>query len=402
MARITAIQEEDQQRKPRKAAGKQHATTQPQPAAVSNFILLIPLTVICFSIYCHWRGIHTLPNNSFSQIFNTSPGSLKARLALPHSFGKQWDEVLPPPLNTFIYAPHLIFMGVAQSRVALGLLSILCTIAVPWFTAAILEAIKPGNASHMGLATFTVVSLTGMTLMIGFAIPAAYVPVLAWYGWREATIKPSVIRPLPSPPPRQVWIVLASVLVSGLPVVLLFMISPDKYPQAFFWVAAAQPVLPLAWLPIFATRTPPASRNPGKPRLAASNAYRALAYATIPFWWLGLVCSLRGQWHTGDPLSDDAVTLLAWDVAGLTVGAYAVVLLQAEIDFRAVQCGGPRVHRARLFIEDAIFGSLGTLLLGPGFAFAMYFARREVLAEKARFGIAPTFIAEAPSGEATK
>lgn len=79
------------------------------------------------------------------------------------------------------------------------------------------------------------------------------------------------------------------------------------------------------------------------------------------------------------------------DTMGLCFSFYAIVLLQAEVDLRAVQCGGPRVHRARLFIEDFLFGTTGLLIMGPGFAMGTYHARREVLAEKARFGIAPAF-----------
>lgn len=119
------------------------------------------------------------------------------------------------------------------------------------------------------------------------------------------------------------------------------------------------------------------------------------------YWW-GLwkaLPTLLKIWRAGRGSAaawpDDISRLLFLDTVALSWGFYAIVLIQAEVDLRAVQCGGPRVHRARLFIEDLIFGTTGLLLMGPGFGMGTYYSRREVLAEKARFGITPAFVAKA-------
>jgi hypothetical protein len=97
--------------------------------------------------------------------------------------------------------------------------------------------------------------------------------------------------------------------------------------------------------------------------------------------------------RTGSGWPDAITRLIFYDTVALTLTWYIMVLIQAEVDVRALQCGGPRVHRARLFIEDGIFGTVGALLGGPGFGMGMYFARREMMAEKARWGVRPEFAA---------
>lgn len=389
MARIISLADEARSTPPNKRV---QSKTQPR-TPVSYSIITVPLFAIFISAYSLWKGLLSPPLGSFGKLLDMSPALLRTQAGLPPQFGQSWDTVLPHPFDKLPYVTHIIFKDVAESRLALGLVVILSTVATPWFTAALIESIKPRNSSHPGLSTFILASLVGMSLMVGFVAPAVYVPLLSYRGWYQASISPTTIRPLPSPPVQQVLLVLASVLVSGLPIVLLFLIPP-VWSKAFFWNVMTMPWLPVAWAGLFFIKQPPAPSRSSQPRLAASNTYRWLAYATVPFWWYGLFRTLgplREVWRSGKEFPSDASSLLFWDNVGLLVGAYAMVLVQAGIDFQAVQCGGPRVHRARFFMEDLVFGSTGTLLLGPGFGFAMYFARREVLAEKARFGVAPVF-----------
>ncbi|CAO1629758.1 unnamed protein product [Parajaminaea phylloscopi] len=400
MARITSIPDQGDDISSRKQG--EGAKKPPPPA--SYLIHIVPALTVAVACYANWRGLQATPHNTVGKLLESSPKSLRAQTGLPLDFGSSLDSILPHPVDKLPYVVLVLFRQVAESKLGLGLVATLASITIPWYTAALIEGLKPGNASHPSLLSFFIISLVGQSLMIGFALPAFYVPILAYKGWKQATNAPRTIRPLPSPPQDQVLLVLFVVLLSGLPIVLLYLI-PTSWPRLFFLNAMTLPFPPLAWLPLFGvvgTKAYTASHR-GEPRLAASNVHKLVAYGTMPLWWLGLFLSapsLRRIWQLGTGFPDDGASLMFWDNVGLLFGAYAVVLVQAEIDFRAVQCGGQRVHRARLFIEDVVFGSAGTLLLGPGFGFAMFFARREVLAEKARFGIEPDFAASGTGGTA--
>lgn len=72
---------------------------------------------------------------------------------------------------------------------------------------------------------------------------------------------------------------------------------------------------------------------------------------------------------------------------GLLVAAYAMVLIEAEADEAYVRNGGKPVHARRFLHEDIAVGWVGILLFGPGFGLATFFGRREMMAEKARWGV---------------
>lgn len=404
MARITDLPPDQDgdvaapRRRPAKAKQQQHTTT---PAPVSYFIWLVPALTVAFSVYCNYRGMQSTPHGWLSSLMASSPAGLRAQSKLPRDFLTSLDS-LPYPFDRLHYVLHLFFVQAASTTLGQGELAILSSIAMPWIIAELIEAVKPGQKrAPLGIEGFVLVATIAGVLMLGCFIPLVTVPAMAAYGWRQASKKPQVIRPLPSPSAEAVTAVAANVAVSGLPILALLLIDSAAYPRLSFYNNIAAVVFPLAWLPLVLVRSAPAhikEADRSSPRLAASSAYRLLAYLTVPAWWTGAFTAiprLLRIWRSGAAWPDDASSLLFWDTLGLLAGAYALVLVQAEIDFRAVQCGGPRVHRARLLIEDVVFGSTGLLLLGPGFAFSMYLARREVLAEKARWGVAPAFVEEA-------
>lgn len=403
MAKITAIsshEEANTSSSPRKPAKRAPPPSPPPP--VSLFIWLIPTLTVAFSIYCNYRGMQATPHGWFHDLMSTSPTALRSQAGLPRSFHQSLDD-LPRPFDRILLVLDLFFVQAAATSLGKGLVAIMASIALPWFVAELIEGLKVGQRrAPLGIEGFALIVIIAGVYMFGCVIPLVSVPAMAIYGWRQATKKPSVIRPLPSPDASVVQAVVLNVAISGLPILGLLLIDAQSYPVLAFYNNIGAVLFPLAWFPLLILRSRSGSTKHRKhvdPRLAASNAYRLLAYLTIPAWWGGgyvaipqLLRIIRGstaQWP------DDATSLLFWDICGLLAGAYALVLVQAEVDFRAVQCGGPRVHRARLLVEDIVFGSTGLLLLGPGFAFSMYLARREVLAEKARFGVAPAFVEEA-------
>lgn len=393
MAKITSI---DSDAKKETSGKRSTGAPAVPPQGPSLFIVLIPAATIALATWCHIQGVVRAPDGLISDLMNSDPPSLRALGGLPSSFGQQWDEVLPRPYDRILLVLHVFFSKAFSTEIGVGIFAILTSAAIPWVAAALIEAAKPGNPWLLSTLPIILVACAGQIVMIGVAFPAYYVPLAALFGWQQATHSPQVIRPLPSPDRTQIFTILGVLGASGLTIGALFLVPPDSG-VSFFWASTSFQFFPLPWIPlIFLRRQRPGSRT-REPRLAACSAYRLLAYGMIPLYWLGLYIALPDlwkSWQSGSGLPDDAAVLAWYDLIGITFGSYALTLVQAEIDFRAVQCGGPRVHRARLLIEDVVFGSSGVLLLGPGFATAMYHARREMLAEKARFGVETTFIVD--------
>lgn len=84
---------------------------------------------------------------------------------------------------------------------------------------------------------------------------------------------------------------------------------------------------------------------------------------------------------------NDGEHLLLWDGLGLLIAAYALILIEAEADEASIRTGFRPVHAKRSLLEDMMIGWVGLLVLGPGFGVATFFGRREIVAEKARWGV---------------
>lgn len=125
------------------------------------------------------------------------------------------------------------------------------------------------------------------------------------------------------------------------------------------------------------------------PRLLPARLYLLTSYLCILLYWYSLSLCLPPlhRAYSGTHHLNDGETLLLWDGLGLLIASYAVVLIDSAADDAAVRRGGKRVHHFRSVVEDVLIGWPGALLLGPGWGMSRYWQRREVLAEKARWGV---------------
>ncbi|CAD6886458.1 unnamed protein product [Tilletia laevis] len=249
----------------------------------------------------------------------------------------------------------------------------------------------------------------------------------------DKTISPltldQVVHPTPS---AGFWKTNVACLLSGLAIITIGLsihVSPAKYPQE--WIASniAFQFFPVFFLPLLlpglaaAAKLAPAPK-PGSiviPRLHSAQLYQITSLITVPLWWFGIYLTstplrkkvnamfsvikgiggylsairfIRQQGikiaiNVAFPLSHGE-WLLIWDLVGILIALYSIVWIDLVADdwayrlFSSKVAGYKRPHEKRYLIEDVIIGLPSALVLGPGFAGARYFQRREVMAEKAR------------------
>jgi len=238
-----------------------------------------------------------------------------------------------------------------------------------------------------------------------------------------------VVHPLPSE-----GFVKANIaaLLSGLVIVTIALsihVDTQKYPQAWAASNIAFQFFPIFFIPLLlpplaAATKKAAPHKPGSvvtPRLSSAEIYKQVAFITVPLWWYGLVLSAgpvfsklanagRGIDSLGGivnsvlflrkhgwqlaftvafPLSHGE-WLLFWDLVGILIALTSVVWVDQAADdwadalFNNRVVGYRRPHEKRFLLEDLIIGLPSALILGPGFAGARYFQRREHLAERVR------------------
>ncbi|CAO1620190.1 unnamed protein product [Sympodiomycopsis kandeliae] len=381
MARISEIDSSSNDVKPRKENAR---------PAFSWFIFVIPLISVAIGCLTHHTAIRHTPHGTFKEQMATSPSALRTQLGIPFHFAQGLDEILPHPWDRLLYVLDLTFVQVCSTPLGRGLFAGIIFSAFPPLAGLFIEGLKSGSPALLNATTITLITLYGQIVAAGCTFNIFLVPLFAFAHWKQVNQQPHVIRPLPFASRGHLSVVVSCLAASAATVIACLVISPDSG-LPFFWASTAFQFFPLFWLPIcfLPKNKAPAPRTP---RLDTARVYSFLAYSTIPSWWYALYQAgppLLRIWKTGSGFPDDASRLLFIDFLAVSWSSYAIVLLQAEIDLRAVQLGAQRVHRARLFIEDFVFGSSGILLLGPGFGMGMYYARREILAEKARFGVSP-------------
>ncbi|KAK0541474.1 hypothetical protein OC835_000123 [Tilletia horrida] len=240
-----------------------------------------------------------------------------------------------------------------------------------------------------------------------------------------------VVHPIPS---ASFFKVQAAALFSGLAMLTIALsihLDPKRLPQE--WIAAnvAFQFFPIFFLPLLLplfgapaakkiTPAPPAG-TAVVPRLDAARMYQLVSLLTVPLWWFGLylaaaplstkitkclsvirsiggyikaihfirTAGIRVAINVAFPLSHGE-WLLIWDLVGILIALVSVVWIDQAADQWAYDLFANRVpgyrrpHEKRFLLEDLIVGLPSALLLGPGFAGARYFQRREILAEKVR------------------
>ncbi|PWN23341.1 hypothetical protein BCV69DRAFT_310807 [Microstroma glucosiphilum] len=386
MARIIS----DDSRPTGRPGRRSSAKDKKPPPLISYLIFLLPALAFAIGFYAHYTSVHASPYDRLASLQKLSPPELRVKAGLPAEFGQWLDSY---PFAKLPWLLDVIFGDLMSHNMGKGLFTLVLSAATTPFAALIFDALRPGTPLMLGIGYLLLVCLIGQIVMIGFAIPAFFLPVWTWYTWRQATHSPKVMRPLPSPPMPQIKTASVALGLSILTAVWTLLVPPSSS-KHFFWASSAFQLYPLVWLPLLFIKPVEPTKAPKSPRLAAANVLMLMAYVNIPIYWLGLylcVPDLLTIMRTGSGWPDDITRLIFYDTVALTLAWYIMVLIQAEVDVRALQCGGPRVHRARLFIEDTVFGSVGAVLGGPGFGMGMYFARREIMAEKARWGVQPDF-----------
>ncbi|KAE8213429.1 hypothetical protein CF327_g3045 [Tilletia walkeri] len=239
-----------------------------------------------------------------------------------------------------------------------------------------------------------------------------------------------VIHPLPS---AGFWKTNIASLLSGLVIVTIALsihVSPQKYPQE--WIASniAFQFFPIFFIPLLIIpglaaapklAPPPKAGSIVTPRLHSAQIYQIVSLITVPLWWFGLylcatpfqekvkhclkvidgiggfIRAIRFVYMQGIKIAINVAFplthgewLLIWDLVGILIALYSIVWIDVVADewayrlFSKKVAGYKRPHETRYILEDVIIGLPSALLLGPGFAGARYFQRREVMAEKAR------------------
>lgn len=386
MARISEVPQGEPASRSRK---RNTPDTKPQSGPPSSWlIVLIPLASIALGLYTHYTALHRGPRGNFAAIKGVSSAELRRRLGGPTTLFADHDDSW-----RLLYVLNLAFRDLCATAVGRGLFSAIISAAVPPLGALLIEGLKDGSSPLLGPVALTIIVSIGQIIMLACANNVLLVPLFAWASWSQVNGSPKTVRPLPSPPSGQVIFAATVMIISLLPF-FATLLAPPEPGLPFFWASTAFQFFPAFWIPVWLLRKHPAkpARQLREPRLASARLYSLMAYMSVPMWWYALYNSappLWSAWRMGQGFPDDVSRLIFYDTIAICASFYAVVLLQAEVDLRAVQLGARRVHRARLFIEDIVFGSSGILLLGPGFGMGTYFARREILAEKARFGVLP-------------
>lgn len=280
MARIIA----EDSRPTDRPSKRRSATGKAPPPLISYLIFLLPTLAFAIGFYAHYTSLHQSPYDRLASLQKLSPAEVRVKAGLPADFGQWFDSY---PFAKLPWLLDVIFADLMSHNMGKGLFTLIISSATTPIAALIFEALRPGTPRMLGIGYLLLVCLIGQIVMIGFAIPTLFLPIWTWYTWREATHKPNVMRPLPSPPMRQIK---NASVVLGLSISTAFwtLLVPPSSSKHFFWASSAFQLFPLVWLPLLFVRPTEPTRTPKSPRLAASNVLMLMAYVSVPIVSIGI------------------------------------------------------------------------------------------------------------------
>lgn len=366
----------------------------PKRSAKPSAVPLIVLSILSIAtgITVHVLGVHKPKYDNLGFLGTAGTPQLKKALNLPKSwpgtdvyeknFGEAWR---------FLLVLIVFFQDALRHHVGQAILFLMTCCAMPIFAFFAIEAIKDGRHRYINVGTLIFVTSLGQLIMVGAATPIFFIPLYALSRWSEPS---TMVHPLP--PPAS-WKFYASQFCSVLASATIFLTTFTPLDSAYFvtnnllFQFFPLAYVPLLFLPssktVISTAGSASARE--KPRLDAALSYQLLSYLAVPLYYFGLYWGGKDLFNglvNGLQLQSAGPYLLFWDFVGVLASMYFIVLVDSFTDEAKVLQGGQRVHDRRLLLEDIIIGTPGALLFGPGWAAARYFQRREVLAERIRFG----------------
>jgi hypothetical protein len=247
---------------------------------ISYLIILLPALAFVIGSYAHYTSLHAFPNSgfAFASLQGISPSDVRVKAGLPADFG-QWFDSYPGAKVPWVL--DLVFADLMSHNMGKGLFTLILSSASTPFAALIFDGLRPGTPRMTGIGYLLVVCLIGQIAMLGLAMPVLFLPVWTWCTWKQATHTPKVMRPLPSPPTRQVRFASIVLGLSIMTAVWTLLVPPSSS-KHFFWASSAFQLYPLVWLPLLFVKPVEPTKAPKSPRLAAANALRFMAYINVP------------------------------------------------------------------------------------------------------------------------
>ncbi|UZJ57100.1 hypothetical protein CBS101457_006420 [Exobasidium rhododendri] len=389
MARITTIDESKSRRTSRSAAA-------PLPPPTVLPVLVLGLLSVLLGIFIHIKAVHKAPDGDGKELMGWSSDQARKYLDLPHSWPgtRFFDEHADKAFNYFLVLLS-VFKRICVDQTGRALLFLVANCIAPFCSFLAIEGVKDGNSTLFYIGTLIVVTTLGQLICIGAAMPLFMGPLYAYARWAEIK-SPDTVKPLPSPSSFRVSVASSCSLLALLTFFPTAFVSPESESWTL-WNVVFQ-FFPLAWLPLlfFSTKkavvsTPASAAARQDPRLSAALSYRAAGYVSILMYYMSLYYGYRGflsAFEKRGYWANDGHHLLFWDGIGCLTFNYIIVLIDSYVDEGKILKGAQqRTHEKRFLPEDVIMGLPGLFILGPGFAMSTYFQRREILAEKVRFGI---------------
>lgn len=355
-------------------------------------LILISLLSISVGIFVHSRTLHFPRYKNALYLQTANVARLRSELGLPQSwpgttiFDQHGGEVW-----RFLLVLVNFFKDAIGQKLGQSILLLITSVLGPVVAFFVTESLKDGRHPFISPGFLIFILSLGQLILVAAASSIVLVPAYAYTRWQEAS---SLVHPLPTP---ATWKIILGTICNTAALAIIFLTTftpPGSI--AFTNANVLFQFFPIVFIPLlFVPRSKTVVSTAGSasaretPRLSAASNYQVLSLMVIPIYWLGL------YWG-GKPLfnaivndldfKSDGPYLLFWDLIGVLSATYSIVQIDAIVDGAKVKQGAERVHSRRLFLEDAVLGLPIVALLGPGWAIARYFQRREILAEKVRFG----------------
>ncbi|PWN32227.1 uncharacterized protein FA14DRAFT_162426 [Meira miltonrushii] len=361
-----------------------------KPRATS--LILISLLSISVGIFVHSRTLHFPRYKNAEYLMTANVAKLRSELGLPKSWpGTTIFDQYGGEAWRFLLVLVNFFKDAIGEKLGQSILLLITSVLGPVVLFFTTESLKDGRHPLISPGFLIFVLSLGQLILVAAASSIVLVPAYAYTRWQEAS---SLVHPLPTP---NAWkIVLGSICnIAALLIIFLTTFTPPGT-IAFTHANILFQFFPIVLVPLlFVPRSKTVVSTAGSasaresPRLLAASNYQLLSFMVIPIYWLGLYWGGKPLFHAiihDLDFKSDGPYLLFWDLIGVLSATYAIVQIDAIVDGAKVKQGGERIHSRRLFLEDAVLGLPIVALLGPGWAISRYFQRREILAEKVRFG----------------
>lgn len=361
-----------------------------KPKATS--LILISLLSIAVGIFVHSRTLHFPRYKNAEYLKSANVARLRDELGLPkHWPGTPIFDQYGGEVWRFLLVLVNFFKDAIGQKLGQSVLLLITSVLGPVVAFFTNESLKDGRHPLISPGFLIFILSLGQLILVAAASSIVLVPAYAYTRWQEAS---TLVHPLPTP---SAWkIILGSICNSAILLIIFLTTFTPPGSIAFTNANILFQFFPVVLIPLlFVPRSKTVVSTAGSasaresPRLLAASTYQLLSFIVIPIYWLGL------YWG-GKPLfnaiindldfKSDGPYLLFWDLIGVLSATYSIVQIDAIVDSAKVKQGAERVHSRRLFLEDAVFGLPIVIVLGPGWAIARYFQRREILAEKVRFG----------------